>query len=75
MSVSISRAKPILPRDSTDRDGALPPLESGDRLTRQQFERRYDAMPHLKKAELIEGAVYVPSPVRQRDHGICWSKA
>ncbi len=69
MSVSISRAKPIPPRDSTDRDGALPPLESGDRLTRSEFERRYDAMPHLKKAELIEGVVYVPSPVRQKDHG------
>jgi len=69
MSVAISRAKPIPPRDSRDRGGALPPLESGDRLTRQEFERRYDAMPHLKKAELIEGVVYLPSPVSQRDHG------
>jgi len=48
---------------------ALPPLESGDRLTRSEFERRYDAMPHLKKAELIEGVVYMPSPVRHRSHG------
>jgi hypothetical protein len=31
------------------------PLENGDRITRAEFERRYDAMPHLKKAELIEG--------------------
>jgi len=45
------------------------PLENGDRLTRDEFERRYDAMPHLKKAELIEGVVYVPSPVRHRHHG------
>lgn len=30
-------------------------MEYGDRLTRQEFERRYDAMPHIKKAELIEG--------------------
>ena len=30
------------------------PLENGDRLTREEFERRYSAMPHLKKAELIE---------------------
>jgi Uma2 family endonuclease len=45
------------------------PLESGDRLTSAEFERRYAAMPHLKKAELIEGVVYVPSPVRQRWHG------
>jgi Uma2 family endonuclease len=26
-------------------------------------------MPNLKKAELIEGVVYVPSPARQRRHG------
>jgi Uma2 family endonuclease len=44
------------------------PLESGDRLTRAEFERRYDAMPHIKKAELIEGVVYVPSPVRSASH-------
>jgi Uma2 family endonuclease len=44
------------------------PLESGDRLTRAEFERRYGAMPHLKKAELIEGVVYVPSPVRSVSH-------
>jgi Uma2 family endonuclease len=50
-------------------DDALPALENGDRLTRAEFERRYDAMPHLKKAELIEGVVYVPSPVRHRQHG------
>src|SRR5437660_6582278 len=42
---------------------AVPPLESGDHLTRAEFERRYDAMPGLTKAELIEGVVYMPSPV------------
>lgn len=47
----------------------LPALESGDRLTRDEFERRYEAMPHLKKAELIEGVVYLPSPVRFAKHG------
>lgn len=47
-----------------------PPLENGDRLTRSEFERRYDAMPSLKKAELIEGVVYMPSPVRVKNHGI-----
>ncbi len=46
----------------------VPPLESGDRLTRPEFERRYQAMPHLKKAELIEGVVYVASPVRMANH-------
>jgi Uma2 family endonuclease len=45
------------------------PLENGDRLTRQEFERRYEAMHWLKKAELIEGVVYMGSPVRQRSHG------
>ena len=56
-------------RSSVDLSGALPALENGDRLTRAEFERRYDTMPHLKKAELIEGVVYVPSPVRHRQHG------
>jgi Uma2 family endonuclease len=42
--------------------------ENGDRLTREEFERRYDAMPDLKKAELINGIVYVGSPVRFRAH-------
>lgn len=46
----------------------LPPLESGDRLTRSEFERRYAAMPRLKKAELIEGVVYVASPPRAKAH-------
>ena len=49
--------------------GRLLPLQNGDRLTREEFERRYEAMPHLKKAELIEGVVYVPSPVNYTDHG------
>src|SRR5438045_4807860 len=45
------------------------PLEPGDCLTREEFERRYDAMPHLKKAELIDGVVYMPSPVTVQRHG------
>ncbi len=47
----------------------VPTLENGDRLTRAEFERRYTAMPELKKAELIEGVVYMPSRVRLRRHG------
>ena len=43
-------------------------LENGDRLTRQEFERRYQALPQIKKAELIEGVVYVPSPLRFEKH-------
>jgi len=45
---------------------AVPPLQPGDRLNRAEFERRYHAMPDCKKAELIEGVVYVPSPARLR---------
>ena len=45
------------------------PLESGDRLTRAEFERRYTARPDIKKAELIEGVVYVASPVSTEQHG------
>ncbi len=47
----------------------IPPLENGDRLTRYEFERRYAAMAHLKKAELIEGVVYMPAALRFRSHG------
>lgn len=45
-----------------------PPLHSGDRLSRAEFERRYEAYSDLK-AELIEGVVYVVSPIRSRQHG------
>lgn len=50
------QTQPNLPQD-------CPPLQSGDRLTRPEFERRYAAAPHIKKAELIEGIVYVASPL------------
>ncbi|MBI2928350.1 MAG: Uma2 family endonuclease [Verrucomicrobia bacterium] len=48
--------------------GAEPLLEAGDRLLRDEFERRYERMPQVKKAELIEGIVYMPSPARLRKH-------
>jgi Uma2 family endonuclease len=47
----------------------LPPLENGDRLTRDEFERRYAAMAPGKKAELIEGVVYMAAALRFRSHG------
>ena len=58
-----------LPADSPTRALAVPiapvtPLENGDRLPRCEFERRYLASPDIKKAELIEGVVHMPSPVR-----------
>jgi len=48
---------------------SIPRLNNGDRLTRVEFERRYLAMPEVKKAQLIEGIVYMPSPVRHTQHG------
>lgn len=45
------------------------PLENGDRLSRAEFERRYHAMPGVKKAELVEGRVVMPSPTRADAHG------
>jgi len=47
----------------------IPPLENGDKLTRKEFERRYENMPNVKKAELIEGIVYMTSPLRIKSHG------
>ena len=50
------------------RDGALllpdpPPLLNGDHLAVPEFERRYWAMPEIKKAELIEGIVVMSPPI------------
>ena len=68
MAISSPDGKVAEPSEAAG-NGAIPPLKDGDRLTRAEFERRYMAMPDLKKAELIEGVVYVSSPVRQRFHG------
>ena len=54
---------------SAYRQGDVPELRAGDRLTRDEFHRRYAAMPEVKNAELIEGVVYMPSPVSFRRHG------
>src|SRR5688500_3403993 len=42
---------------------AIEPLAAGDNLTREEFLRRWDADPTIKRAELIKGIVYMPSPV------------
>jgi hypothetical protein len=44
-------------------------LHNGDRMSREEFHRRYLAMRHVKKAELIEGVVHMSSPVRHKQHG------
>jgi len=55
--VQTTEARPAQAARSTPR------LQPGDHLTLAEFERRYEAMPDLKKAELVEGTVYMPSPV------------
>lgn len=40
-----------------------PLLSPGDRMNREEFLRRWEQMPDLKFAELIDGVVYMPSPV------------
>lgn len=47
----------------------IPPLQPGDHLSVAEFLRRYQAMPEVKKAELIDGVVYLPSPVSHKGHG------
>lgn len=52
----------------------LTPLlfEPGDRLSREEFLALWEQMPNLKSAELIDGVVYMPSPVsygHSKHHG------
>ena len=49
----------------------VPPLVEGQRLDQAEFHRRYEAMPPETRAELIDGVVFMPSPVgpeHGRDH-------
>ncbi|MCC5805237.1 MAG: Uma2 family endonuclease [Opitutales bacterium] len=47
-------------------EASIPALYNGDRLAACEFLRRLEAMPHLKKAELIDGIVFMGSPVSAR---------
>ncbi len=60
----VTKNRQTLFTPSRDESMRLPPLENGDRLTRAEFERRYAAMPHVNKAELLEGVVHMPTPVK-----------
>ena len=51
---------------------AVPTLVNGDRLSQEEFHRRYEAMPEDFKAELIGGIVYVASPPTHQ-HGTALS--
>ena len=65
-------SSPVSFRDNPGRPKpGLPLLESGDRLNSDEFLRRYERMPDVKKAELIEGVVYITSqlPLAQDSNG------
>jgi hypothetical protein len=49
-------------------DEAVPPLVPGDFLSRDEFLSCWEAMPWVKRAELIAGVVYMPPPV-STSHG------
>ncbi len=53
---------------ATVTESGVPPLLPGDKLTRDEFLRRWEAHPEIKNAELIGGIVYMSSPV-SIDHG------
>jgi hypothetical protein len=54
-----------IPLTSIDRPprNEIPLLEPGDRLDQPTFHERYERIRPGVKAELIEGVVYMPSPV------------
>jgi len=58
-----------LPVSQGSQRSDLPPLDNGDRLNRFEFESRYQAMAGDQQAELIEGRVYMASPLRAKGHG------
>lgn len=49
-----------------------PPLFEGDRLDADEFLRRWEALPDLHYAELIDGVVFLSSPLGL-DHGTAHS--
>lgn len=61
--MSIQTISPTREFEPAAAQAELPPLNSGDRLSRAEFERRYQVHPEIKKAELVEGVVYMPSPI------------
>ena len=61
-------AQAVVARRPAARVTWLPMLENGDRLTVSEFMRRYEGMPGVRKAQLIEGIVHMPSPVRAEAH-------
>ncbi len=66
MSTDTETTATTTPRSS---ESVIPPLENGDLLTREEFYRRWEAMPHIKSAERIEGIVFMAAAVRRESHG------
>jgi len=55
---------------ATVTENRVPPLAPGDKLTRDEFLRRWAAHPEINNAELIGGTVFMSSPVSV-EHGDC----
>ena len=66
MAALLTQPRPLVRKDRVRR---TPILENGDHLSASQFLRRYEAMPEVKKAELINGIVYMGAAVRADQHG------
>src|SRR5579859_658476 len=58
VSTASRRTKKTLPPPT-------PLLENGDRMTQPEFHRRYESYPEDAKVELVEGVVYMASPLRR----------
>ncbi len=65
MSTTWIEREPLLTRTTSD---DVPPLEPGDCLNASEFLRRFAVTPELKKAELINGVVYMSAAVRVDQH-------
>lgn len=59
----------VISRSPPAHDDELPPLRIGDRLLREEFYRRWDAMPGLKHAERLGRVVSMAASVLCKHHG------
>jgi len=67
--MSVTSVAPIHRRQRPG--GITPPLQSGDHLSAREFLRRYEAMPEVKKAELIDGKeVFRPNKNRSGNYDL-----
>ena len=68
LAPSARRRRPAAPTPDPPPIPTPPPLRDGDRLGAEEFLRRYRAMPEDFRAELVDGKVCVPMPVRHDVH-------